>query len=177
MSDTKTRDVPDRRVPFGASKAMGLVYRHNDTKWPGKTEMLLLRRAEHVRMFSNMWGPPAGGLEPKKDYSQPPIKGFSYPDVLLEAVVRETLEETGLIIPKAHWRILAADGFHHQDGRPTVATFFYAPYLRRDIKIDSESTDWGWFSLEGIRYLDERNKIIPGVLHRVEHLFRIHRMC
>ncbi len=177
MSHAQTHVAQDTRAVFAAPKAMGLIYRPFGNGWCAEIKILLLRRAPHSRMFPNMWGPPAGGLEPDQDYSQnPPLREFSYPDVLLEAMVRETREETGLAIPKEHWCHLATDGFHHIDKRPAVATFFYAPCLRGEVRINHESTADGWFSLNGVRSLDERAEIIPGVFQRVEQLFRLLRL-
>lgn len=92
----------------------------------GQVEILLLRRA--VEPGSGAWDLPAGYLDPHESFEQ--------------AAVRETREESGLVVELA-----GLTGVYHSPAANAVTAVFRGrPVEPVDVRIDFESTEHAWVS-------------------------------
>ncbi|MDA3780821.1 MAG: NUDIX hydrolase [Bacteroidales bacterium] len=120
------------------------VIMNNDNK------ILLLKRGETAPWMSNKWSLVGGKIE----------KG----ETPQQAVEREILEETGLEIKKFTKSFTIerhADSIEHifacrYNGEPT------------DIKLDNENTNYGWYDVSEMEYLD----IVPHLIEFITLVFK-----
>jgi len=96
--------------------------------------LLLLKRAAVSVWMPEKWGLPGGKIE--KD------------ELPSSAAIRETQEETGLMVEKL--RLLSVD--------EKVAIYFSNTYSG-ELKIDWEHTDWKWVHGEELSIYD----VVPGI--------------
>lgn len=104
---------------------------------------LLLKRASHSKTFPDTWDF-AGG---KFDKGETPI----------EALIRETKEETNFDIEKAEelFQLMYKDNNHH-----LLLHYFKPIHLEGNFKLSHEHSIYNWFSEKEIKKLDLHPSVI-----------------
>jgi 8-oxo-dGTP pyrophosphatase MutT (NUDIX family) len=99
--------------------------------------ILLLRRSASEAAFPNLWEPPGGGV----DLTDATV---------LDGVVREVFEETGLIVRKID-SILSERELPERFGRNWHKVDFLVEVESGEVKIDPEEhSEWKWVGLDEI---------------------------
>ena len=101
-----------------------------------RDRLLLLKRVDN-----ESWGPPGGAVEPG--------------EVVEEAVVRETLEETGLELQDTtlYSVFSGEDQFYRYpngDEVHIVDILYICRHFTGEVRLSGEHTAWGWFELDRI---------------------------
>ena len=110
--------------------------------------LLLLRSAEKYPETGAQWDIVGGRIDPGSE--------------LLENLRREVKEETGLDFtaePKlvAAQDILAVPGKH-------VVRLTYTGFIDGELTLDEDHTDFGWFTIEEIKQLENLDKYVSQIL-------------
>ncbi len=96
-----------------------------------KDEVLLLKRAEKEDIFVGFWSLPGGGLKGDEDFER--------------AVHREITEETSCrIVSMEYFRSY----FYAVSQELHVRSVYFFGTVKGKVKIDSESSEFGWFKLD-----------------------------
>lgn len=104
--------------------------------------LLLVRRAEEPAYGT--WSFPGGGVEPGES--------------LEETAIREVKEEVGLDIEiERVFEVVVYPSSRGLD--PFLVVDYLAKAPRGKVKINSESSDWGWFRPEEVEGLDADDKV------------------
>jgi len=124
------------------------------------TKVLLLRRAP-TDTFPNLWEVPGGGAELADT-------------TLLDAVVREVLEESGLVVTMVK-QLLGTAEFKTRSGRVCRKHDFLVAVEEGEIKTHpAEHSEWGWFGVEEVNVLaitmEDMRKTLMAAFETVEEL-------
>ncbi len=132
---------------------------------------LIIKRGMHKKVQPGKWIYPGGGLN-TDDYINTPSssdKIWRWPRALETSLMREVDEEVGLKIGKPEF--LTDITFLRPDGVPVICFSYFAPYISGEIKLDEDSTDFAWVTLEEAKNYD----LIDGVwdeLRQVEEILK-----
>ena len=137
---------------------------YNDGKY------LITKRALNKKAFPGKWTVPGGGLE-TDDYinTKPTTSAGQWYGALENTLRREVREETNLEIEKPQYLLDLA--FIRPDGIPVVVLSYYAKYKSGEVKLDADSIDYKWLTLEEAKSYD----IIDGIWEEIEIVDRIIR--
>lgn len=113
-------------------------------------ELLLLRRASHLRLAPGLWGFPAGHLEPGESPAQ--------------CAARELGEEIGLAHEVRLMRTLGPIRDTHYGGIYEIH-LFHQQWLGGTITLNHEHTEHAWVSKERFRDYDVMNGIDEDILY------------
>lgn len=97
-------------------------------------KLLLLKRAASKKLFPNHWGCPGGGTEGGETAE--------------ETAIREVKEETDLDFKPTNLVFLK------KDPSSTATTSSFTGSWSGEVKLNEESSDYGWFTYEETKKLD-----------------------
>lgn len=130
-------------------------------------KFLITKRAPHLKAFPGQWTVPGGKLEAKDYRERPKDTGSHWYNVLETLLRREVKEETGLDIKDIKY--LTSLTFIRPDGIPTVVISLFADHGVGEVKLNEESTDHAWVTLE-----ESKNyELIEGIYEELEMLDRV----
>ena len=96
---------------------------------------LIIKRSEDLKTFPGVWAFPGGKIDDGED----PV----------DAAIREAKEEVGLDFTRYNCRYIWSD--MRPNGREIC--FFIIRNWEGNVELNEESTKWGWFNLDDLRYL------------------------
>jgi|ETNmetMinimDraft_2_1059921.scaffolds.fasta_scaffold02540_2 8-oxo-dGTP pyrophosphatase MutT (NUDIX family) len=123
---------------------------------------LITKRAGNREAFNDLWTVPGGKIE-KSDYERPKDTEAHWYNVLEEALRREVMEELGLEI--GDLKYLTNLTFMKKDV-PVLVVSMYTESHTGEVKINDESVDHKWVSLEEAKNYD----LIEGIYEELEML-------
>ena len=131
-------------------------------------KFLITKRALSKKAFPGKWTVPGGGLE-IDDYinTKPTTPAGQWYGALETTLRREVREEANLEIEKPQYLLDIA--FIRPDGIPVVILSYYAKYKSGEVKLDVDSIDYKWVSLEEAKQYD----IIDGIWEEIEMVDKI----
>ena len=135
---------------------------HKDGKY------LLLKRSEEKKAFPGKWTVPGGGLN-VNDYINSPksTKAGQWYNALEHSLRREVKEETGFDVGKLRYLLDLA--FIRPDNIPVLVLSYYCDYLKGEVQLDTDNTDYAWANLAEAKEYD----LIEGVLEEIEMVDKI----
>ena len=130
---------------------------HKDGKY------LIAKRAPHKKVFPNKWTVPGGGME-TDDYTNTPVstKSGQWYFAIEKTLRREVKEEVNPEIEKPIYLLDLA--FIFPNGQPCIVLSYYAKYKSGEVKLDADSTDYKWVTLEEAKKFD----LIEGIWEEIE---------
>jgi len=150
-------EIKDKEMHRVASTAII----HNDGKY------LLIQRNLQKKAFPGKWTVPGGGLE-TDDYINLPASGAGqWYNAIENSLRREVKEETNLEIGKLNYLVDIA--FIRSDGVPVVVLSYWADYKSGEVKIDEDSMNYVWTTLEEAKNYD----LIEGIWEEIEMVDKI----
>jgi 8-oxo-dGTP pyrophosphatase MutT (NUDIX family) len=119
---------------------------------------LLTKRAPHKKVHPNKWTIPGGGLTVDDYINTPQTHGNAgwYGAVEI-ALQREIAEEVNVKIGEPKYLLNLT--FIRPDKVPVLVLSYYAPYISGDVKIDEDTVEFAWVSLDEAKKLD----LIAGI--------------
>jgi len=129
---------------------------------------LITKRSPHKKVFPNKWTVPGGGMN-VDDYINTPVstKSGQWYYAIEKTLRREVKEEVNLEIKKPVYLLDLA--FISPQGTPVIVLSYYAEYDSGEIKLDEDSTDYKWVTLEEAKQYD----IIDGIWEEIEMVDKI----
>lgn len=130
---------------------------------------LITKRAPHKKVHPNKWTVPGGGLE-VNDYINTPSSTKGAPQwygALEKSLRREIKEEVGLEIEKPEFLVDLT--FIRPDGIPVIVFSYFAKYISGEIKMDEDSVDFKWVTVEEAREYD----LIDGIWEEISDVDKI----
>ena len=129
---------------------------------------LITKRALTKKAFPGKWTVPGGGLE-TDDYvnSKPTTSAGQWYNALETTLRREVREEVNLEIEKPQYLLDLT--FIRPDGIPVVVLSYFAKYKSGEVKLDTDSIDYKWLTLEEAKSYD----IIDGIWEEIEMVDKI----
>jgi len=133
---------------------------------------LVTKRALHKKVMPGKWTIPGGGLE-VDDYinTKPSTTGANqWYGALENTIRREIKEEVNLEIGKPEFFMDYT--FIRPDGVPVLGLSYFAPYIRGEVKLDEDATDFKWISAseipnyDFIEGVDEEIRMVDEILSR-----------
>lgn len=109
-------------------------------------KFLITKRSENEKAFPGLWTVPGGKLEVKDYRDEPKDTGSHWYNIFESLLRREIKEETSLDIKNI--RYLTSLCFIRPDNIPVVVISLFADYHSGEVKLNKESTDYAWVSLE-----------------------------
>ena len=132
-------------------------------------KFLITKRSPNKKMFSSLWTVPGGGLETDDYVNTPKTNSDCWYFALEKSLQREVMEEAGVEIGKINYLLDLA--FIKPDGTPVITLSFYCNWKSGEVKLNEESTDYAWVSLEEAKGY----KFCPGLLGELEMVDKIIR--
>jgi len=129
---------------------------HKDGKY------LLLQRSFDKKVFPGKWTVPGGGLSTDDYTNLPKTTSDHWYFALENSLRREIKEEAGIEVGKINY--LCDITFIRPDGVPVIILSFYAPYQSGEVKLDGESINHVWTSVEELGNHD----LIEGIAHEIK---------
>ena len=127
-------------------------------------EILLLQRANYMKIFRGLWGFVGGSIE-ESDKSNK------------EAIIREIKEETGIELNVNEKRNMKNIGLHqHLGGNNDKEVIAYTEYWvikldeKYDIKISKEHQRYKWVNEETFK--EKQGKYMPDIYHYIEKYYK-----
>jgi len=123
---------------------------------------LLIQRSLTKKAFPGKWTVPGGGLE-VDDYINLPASGAGqWYHAVEKSLRREIKEETDLEVDALNYLVDIA--FIRPDGIPVVVLSYWANYKSGEVKLDEDSINYAWVTLEEAKNYD----LIEGILKEIE---------
>ncbi len=124
---------------------------------------LITKRSEDKKAFPGKWTVPGGGLE-TDDYInlKPTTETGHWYNAIENALRREVEEEVNLKVGKLSYLLDIA--FIRSDGIPVVILSYYGSYESGEVKLDEDSVEYAWVTLEEAKEYD----LIDGILGEIE---------
>ncbi len=123
---------------------------------------LLLQRSFEKKVFPGKWTVPGGGLSIDDYINLPKTTSEHWYFALENSLRREIKEETGIEVGKINY--LCDMTFIRPDNIPVIVLSFYAPYKSGEIKLDSESVNHTWITLNELKDHD----LIEGIANEIK---------
>lgn len=130
---------------------------HKDGKY------LLLKRAPHKKVHPNKWTVPGGGLMIDDYINEPQTHGNAgWYGAVERALTRELREEVGVLVENPKYLLDLT--FIRPDNIPVLVLSYYAKYVEGDVKLDEDSVEFAWVTLEEAKNYD----LIAGIYDELE---------
>lgn len=141
-----------------------IIYRKREKDF----EYLITQRSAAEENFMHRWHVPGGKLG-TDDYmeSKPTTKEGQWYDVLDSTLRREVSEEVNLEINKPNYLLDLV--FINKKGIPVVVLSYYAEYKSGEVKLDEDSMDYKWVTLDEAKKFD----LISGIWEEIEMVDKI----
>ncbi len=130
-------------------------------------KFLITKRSPNEKAFPNLWTVPGGKLELKDYKGRPKDTNSQWYNIFEDLLRREVKEETGLDIKEI--RYLTSLTFIRPDGIPTVVISLFADHHGGEVKLNEESVDYAWVTLEEAKNYE----LIEGIYEELEMLDRL----
>ena len=127
-----------------------------------KGKFLILKRSLDKKVWPGKWTVPGGGLTVDDYINTPKTTESIWYSALEKNLRREVKEECDLEIDDI--RYLLDLVFIRPDGIPVVTLSFLADYKSGEVKLNEESVDYAWVSLQEAKSYD----LIEGILGELE---------
>ena len=127
-----------------------------------KGKFLILKRSLDKKVWPGKWTVPGGGLTVDDYINTPKTTESIWYSALEKNLRREVKEECDLEIDDI--RYLLDLVFIRPDGIPVVTISFLAEYKSGEVKLNEESVDYAWVSLQEAKNYD----LIEGILGELE---------
>lgn len=126
------------------------------------SKYLITKRSPDKKAFPGKWTVPGGGLETDDYVNNPPTTsaGLWY-FALADSLKREIKEETNLEVGELKY--LLDITFVRPDNIPVLILSFYCDYKSGEVKLDSDSVDYAWVTLEEAKNYD----LIDGIWEEI----------
>lgn len=109
-------------------------------------KFLITKRSENEKHYPGMWTVPGGKLD-KEDYLSIPKNSANLHYHVLEKVLkREVKEEVNLEIKEIDY--ITSIVFEREEGIPTMIISLSCKYKSGDVKLDNDSVDYKWITIE-----------------------------
>jgi 8-oxo-dGTP pyrophosphatase MutT (NUDIX family) len=118
---------------------------------------LITRRSLNKKSFPGKWTVPGGGLELEDYINLPKDTAHHWYNIFEKIVRREIREEVGLEVKNIKY--LTSMTLIRPDGFPGLIVSLYADYSEGEVKLDEESMNFKWVSLEEAKEYD----LIDGI--------------
>lgn len=130
---------------------------------------MILKRSPHKKVFPGRWTVPGGGLEVDDYINTPKTTAIAWYFTIENSLRREIKEETGLEVGKLKYLLDLA--FIRPDNIPVVTLSYYCHWKSGEVKLDEDSVDYKWVTLEEAKNYD----LIEGILEEIEMVDKILR--
>ncbi len=127
---------------------------------------LITKRAAHKKAFPNMWTVPGGNLEIGDYINEPKDTSQHWYNVLERVLKREIKEEVGLEIKNIGY--LTSITFMKGE-EPMLIISFFAEHSGGDVKLNDESSNYAWVSLDEAK----NYPLIEGIYEEIVMLDRL----
>ena len=129
---------------------------------------LITQRNHSKKAFPGKWTVPGGGLQ-TDDYinTQPTTDAGQWYYAIETALRREIREEVDLEIDRPQYLLDLT--FIRPDGIPVIVLSYYCNYVSGKIKLDDDSIDYAWVTLEEAKEYD----LIDGIWEEIEMVEKI----
>ena len=128
---------------------------------------LITQRALNKKAWPGLWTVPGGGMETDDYIKTPKTTSDCWYFAVTNTLKREVQEEVGLEISAI--RYLLDLTFIKPDGVPTITLSFYCNWKSGAVKLNDESMDYKWVSLEEAKNYE----LIPGIWGEIEMVDKI----
>jgi len=125
---------------------------------------LITKRSDNEKAFPGKWTVPGGKLEMDDYTSREKDTSVHWYNVFEHLLRREVKEETDLDIKNIKY--LTSLTFLRGDGIPTIIISLYADHHDGEVKLNDESVDHKWVTLEEAKQYD----LIEGIYEELEML-------
>jgi len=131
-------------------------------------KFLITKRSNKEKAFPGLWTVPGGKLE-LNDYSNrnADTSAGQWYNIVEDLLKREVKEETNLEIKNIKY--LTSLSFIRPDNIPVFTISMYAEHLNGEVRLNKETTDYKWITLEEAKNYD----LIPGIYEELVMLSRI----
>ena len=137
----------------------GIIVKHG--------KFLITKRSLNKKAFPGKWTVPGGNLQLKDYMDLPKDTNIHWYNIFEKVLRREIMEETGLYIKNI--RYLTSMTFIRPDNVPGLIVSLFADHDKGYVKLNDESTEHAWVSLEEAKNYD----LIEGIYEELEMLDRI----
>lgn len=128
---------------------------------------LITKRALSKKAFPGKWTVPGGNLELINYINKPKDTKEHWYNVIEKTLKREIMEEVGLEIKNIGY--LTSMTFIKNDGNPMLILSYYADYSSGEIKLNEESCDYSWVTLDEAKNYN----LIEGIYEEIVMLDRL----
>jgi 8-oxo-dGTP pyrophosphatase MutT (NUDIX family) len=130
---------------------------------------LITKRALHKKVMAGKWTIPGGGLSIDDYIDTPPstAEAKQWYGALEKSLRREIKEEVNLEIGKPE--LLTDLTFIRPDGVPVLCLSYFAPYVSGNVKLDADSTEFAWITVDKVGEYD----LIDGIAGEIEEIDQI----
>jgi len=128
---------------------------------------LITKRNLTKKAFPGLWTVPGGNLELSDYKDKPKDTSFHWYNILENLIKREVMEETGLEIKNIGY--LTSITFIKPNGTPGLIFSFFAEHDNGDVKLNEESIDHAWVTLEEAKNYE----LIEGIYEELVILDRL----
>jgi len=130
-------------------------------------KFLITKRSLDKKAFPGKWTVPGGNLQLKDYRDLPKDTNIHWYNIFEKVLRREVMEEVGLEVRNIKY--LTSMTFIRPDNIPGLIVSLYANHKEGDVKLNEESTEHAWVSLEEARKYD----LIEGIYEELEMLDRV----
>ncbi|MCX6789357.1 MAG: NUDIX domain-containing protein [Candidatus Gribaldobacteria bacterium] len=130
-------------------------------------KFLIAQRSHDKKILPGMWHVPGGGMELDDYINTPKTLGDCWYFAIEKTLEREVMEEVGLEIDRLKYLLDLA--FLRPDGVPSITLSFWCRWKSGEVKLNDESIDYKWVTLEEAKNYD----LIPGIWGELEMVDKI----
>lgn len=131
-----------------------------------KGRFLITKRSDNEKAFPGLWTVPGGKLEMDDYIRTPKDTPNQWYNIIEKVARREVKEEAGVDIKNINY--LTSLTFIRPDNVPVVVLSLYADHHAGKVKLNEESVDYAWVSLEQAKSY----KMIDGIYDELVMLDR-----
>jgi 8-oxo-dGTP diphosphatase len=127
-------------------------------------KFLITQRSLSKKAFPGMWTVPGGKLELKDYVNLPKDTKQQWYNIFEKVLRREIKEEVNLDIKNIKY--LTSISFIRPDNTPGIIVSLYADWANNEVKLDEESVDYRWVTLEEAKSYN----LIEGIYEELQML-------